>query len=107
MSYERMRVLCMFDLPMETSREQKAYREFRKALLTNGFTMLQYSIYQRAVPNRQATKKYEHILKKYIPENGEIRLLYVTEKQFNDMGLLIGTRSKQEEIVGENKLVAI
>lgn len=107
MSYERMRVLCMFDLPMETAKEKKDYREFRKLLLENGFTMLQYSIYQRAVPNRQATKKYERILKKKIPVNGEIRLMYITEKQFNDMDLLIGSRSKQEEIVGDNKLVAI
>lgn len=107
MSYERMRVLCMFDLPMETPKEKKEYREFRKLLLSQGFSMLQYSIYQRAVPNRQATKKYENILKRALPENGEIRLLYVTEKQFNDMAFLVGTKSKQEEIVADNKMVVI
>ena len=102
-----MRVLCMFDLPMETPKEKKDYREFRKLLLSQGFTMLQYSIYQKAVPNRQSTKKYESILKKSLPENGEIRLLYVTEKQFNDMTFLMGSKSKQEELVADNKMVVI
>lgn len=51
MSYEKMRVFCMFDLPTDTAKEQKQYRIFRKGLIANGFTMLQYSVYQRPVPN--------------------------------------------------------
>lgn len=107
MRYQRMRILCLFDLPVETKKEQKEYREFRKALISNGFHMLQYSVYYRVVPNRSIGKKYETILKKSIPEGGEIRLLYVSEKQFEDMQILVGHRSAQEIIVGKNKLVVI
>lgn len=107
MSYERMRVFCMFDLPVETSKEQKQYRIFRKGLIANGFTMLQYSVYQRMVPNRRAGQKYEAIIKKFIPESGDVRLIYISEKQYNDMKLLVGDRSRQEEIVANKKMVII
>lgn len=105
--FEQLRLLCMFDLPTETDREKKEYRIFRKQLLENGFSMLQYSIYYRTLPNRSSLKKYETILRKSLPGHGNIRLLYVTENQFQDMLLLTGHRSKQEEIVGINRLVVI
>ncbi|MCQ9210356.1 CRISPR-associated endonuclease Cas2 [Granulicatella seriolae] len=107
MRFEQLRLLCMFDLPMETPREQKDYRIFRKSLLENGFTMMQYSIYYRTLPNRSALKKFEDILKKKVPKNGNIRLIYVTENQFQEMLLLSGNRSRQEAVVGINRLVVI
>lgn len=107
MRYQRMRILCMFDLPSETKQEQRSYRLFRKELLANGFLMLQYSIYYRTVPNRSAGKKYETILKRMVPRTGEVRLLYVSEKQFNDMAFLVGEKSHQEETIGNQKLVVI
>lgn len=107
MRYQQMRILCMFDLPMETKREQRAYRMFRKELLANGFVMLQYSIYYRTVPNRSAGTKYESILKRMIPKTGEVRLLYVSEKQFSEMQLLVGVRGHQEEVIGNQRLVVI
>lgn len=107
MWYEHVRLICMFDLPSETPKEQKEYRIFRKHLLENGFQMLQYSIYYRTLPNRSALKKYESIIKYKAPSYGNIRLLYVTETQFQDMLLITGVRSRQEEIIGINRLVVI
>lgn len=97
----------MFDLPMETSAEQRQYRIFRKALIKNGFSMLQYSVYYRAIPNRSASKKYENNLKYFLPQGGEIRLLSVSEKQFSEMKILVGHHSQQEVIVGNKKMVII
>ena len=48
-----MRMLCMFDLPVELSDERKAYREFRKNLIKEGFIMMQYSVYVRTCPSRE------------------------------------------------------
>lgn len=42
-----MRLLLMFDLPVETVAERRAYRKFRKFLIDEGFIMHQYSIYSR------------------------------------------------------------
>ena len=103
----QVRLLCMFDLPCETESEKRDYRIFRKHLLSNGFVMLQYSIYYRTLPNRSALKKYETILKKHLPKYGNIRLLYVSETQFQGMLLLNGSMDFQEKIVGNNRLVIV
>jgi CRISPR-associated protein Cas2 len=102
-----MRILCFFDLPMDTPQERKKYRLFRKELLSQGFIMLQFSVYYRTVPNRSAGKKFESLLTRAIPTHGEIRLLYVSEKQFSEMLLLVGEKTKQETIISDNKLVVI
>ena len=52
MRYDAMRLLCFFDLPMETAQEKRQYRLFRKELIANGFEMLQFSVYYRTCPNR-------------------------------------------------------
>lgn len=107
MRYQEMRILCMFDLPMETKKQQRQYRYFRKNLLQNGFSMLQYSVYYRIVPNRSAGNKFETLIRKSLPSSGNVRLLYVSEKQFDDMKLLVGQKTIQEQTVGSEKMVII
>ena len=107
MRYDVMRVLCFFDLPVETAKEKRDYRYFRKHLLENGFMMLQYSVYVRTCPNREFAKKYYKRLQAEAPLNGNIRLLMVTEKQFDDMHFIVGTQTHQEEVIGDNRLVVI
>ena len=43
--YRIMWVLVLFDLPTETKKERKAYADFRKRIMADGFTMFQFSIY--------------------------------------------------------------
>ena len=45
--YRVMWVMVFFDLPTETKKERKLYAEFRKKLISDGFTMFQFSIYVR------------------------------------------------------------
>ena len=52
MKYKVMRMICMFDLPVETDKEKRIYRIFRKELIKEGFLMMQYSVYVRTCPNR-------------------------------------------------------
>lgn len=42
-----MRLIVMFDVPMDTSDQRRAYRHFHKALIREGFLMMQYSTYVR------------------------------------------------------------
>ena len=107
MRYAAMRLLCLFDLPMETAQEKRTYRNFRKELITNGFEMLQFSVYYRTCPNRSfANKFYKRLQQSNLPA-GNVRLLAVTEKQFSEMTLIVGGKTKQEEVVSDNKLVVI
>ena len=40
MSYRFMRLFVMFDLPVDTPQQKRAYRQFRKYLTKNGFVMM-------------------------------------------------------------------
>ncbi|MGF0112818.1 CRISPR-associated endonuclease Cas2 [Streptococcus sp. SGI.013] len=107
MRYQAMRLLCFFDLPTETPQDKRVYRQFRKELLANGFEMLQFSVYYRTCPNRSFANKFYKRLKMSNLPAGNVRLLAVTEKQFSEMVLIVGGKTKQEEVVSNHKLVII
>lgn len=85
-----MRLMVMFDLPVETSQQRRAYRVFRKKLIQEGFLMIQYSVYVRVCVNRKAAQFMEKRISNFLPENGLVQTLMLTEKQYNDMHFLLG-----------------
>ena len=88
-----MRLLLMFDLPVETVAERRAYRKFRKFLIDEGFIMHQYSIYSKILLNASAKEAILERIKPFIPNNGLITVLSITEKQFSRMIYLVGEMS--------------
>ena len=86
---------------------ERAYRLFRKSLIQEGFVMVQYSVYVRVCPSREYAKRIEQRIKKITPLQGNVRLLCVTEKQYTDMKLLVGSRSTSETAVGTERLIVI
>lgn len=97
----------MFDLPVETDSEKREYRAFRKNLIREGFVMMQYSVYVRVCPSREYAKRLESRIKKFVPQEGNVRLLCVTEKQYSDMKLLVGSRTTAETAIGTERLIVI
>ena len=85
-------MILMFDMPTETVEERKAYRKFRKFLLSEGFIMHQFSIYSKLLLNNSAHKAMIDRLQANNPKKGNITLLTVTEKQFARMIYLNGER---------------
>ncbi|MGL5041508.1 MAG: CRISPR-associated endonuclease Cas2 [Culicoidibacterales bacterium] len=100
-----MRILVMFDLPVETSTQQKSYRDFRKFLLTSGFIMEQYSVYTKLVLNSSVMKSVYKRVEAKVPAKGKIQMLSVTEKQYADMIYLIG--EKQSVIIDTTERTTI
>ena len=92
MSYRYMRMILMFDMPVETAEERKAYRKFRKFLIKEGFIMHQFSVYSKLLLNNSANNALLERLKVNNPKKGSITLLTVTEKQFSRMIYLNGER---------------
>lgn len=90
MRYRIMRLMVMFDLPTETSKQRREYRIFRKKLINEGFLMVQYSVYVRVCLNRKSAKFMEKRVSAFLPENGLVQTLMLTEKQYNDMHFLLG-----------------
>lgn len=94
MSYRFMRMLLMFDLPVETESDRKAYRKFRRFLLGEGFVMHQFSVYSKLLLNSTASNAMVARLKENNPKKGLITVLTVTEKQFARMLYLHGSRDE-------------
>ncbi len=88
--YQIMWIFVFFDLPTETKRERKIYADFRKNLLRDGFTMFQFSIYLRHCPSRENADVHIKRVKQWLPKEGYIGILLVTDKQFSQMELFRG-----------------
>lgn len=106
MSYRFMRILVFFDLPTITPENMRNYRLFRKALLKNGFFMMQESVYCRMVLNQSIEKSAIDAIRKAKPPEGLVQILYVTEKQFSKMEYLVGKANK-EVIDSDERLIIL
>ena len=102
-----MRVLVFFDLPTGTKAERKAYAKFRKNLINDGFEMLQYSVYCRITQNHDDANKYVTSVKRYLPKKGAVRLMKITEKQYQAMQVLVGEQTAGEKFLSPADLVEL
>ena len=85
--YRVMWVLVLFDLPTETKKERKVYGQFRKKLISDGFTMFQFSIYLRHCPSAENADTHIRRVRSMLPEYGKVGILRITDKQFGEMEL--------------------
>lgn len=100
-----MRVMIMFDLPTTTKEDVRIYTKFRKQLINEGFLMLQYSIYMKSCLNKEAATGVVKKIKKYIPQDGHVRALIITEKQYEKMIILVGEEDRNLDILGDNRMI--
>ncbi|WP_333593322.1 CRISPR-associated endonuclease Cas2 [Aminobacterium colombiense] len=92
-----MWVIAMFDLPVDTGENRKAYTTFRKKLLNEGFMMLQFSVYARFCSSHDSASTYRARIKKVLPPNGQVRLIYLTDHQFGRMEVFNGKKRTSPE----------
>lgn len=95
-----MRMMVFFDLPVQTKKQRRDATQFRKFLLKDGYYMLQYSVYVRICNGMDNVALHKARLHSNVPANGSVRLMVVTEKQYESMDLLLG-RFCQEEITSQ------
>ncbi len=88
--YRIMWSLVMFDLPMGTRRERRAYTRFRNFLLDEGFEQAQLSVYMRFFGGREAVEAQIKRIRKNLPGTGRVHILTITDKQFGDMVCFTG-----------------
>lgn len=102
-----MRLLVFFDLPVSTRKKRKEYTEFRRFLIKSGFYMLQYSVYSRVTRNYDDAGKYKRQIERNLPPEGNVRVMIVTEKQYEGMELLLGEKMKDERYLDTEETVVI
>jgi len=89
-----MWVVVLFDLPVDTKAARRQYALFRKALLKDGFTMLQFSVYARHSPSEENAHVHIRRVERQVPPDGEVRILTITDKQFERMQIYWGKMRK-------------
>ena len=99
-----MRSIVIFDLPVKTKKERRLATQFRKALLDDGFEMLQFSVYTRICQNRDNADTHLNRIKRVAPGKGSIRFLMITENQYADMKVVTGEKNAQETKVTQEQL---
>ena len=92
-----MRILVFFDLPVKTPSERREATRFRNFLLKDGYFMIQFSVYARVCNGNDAVEKHRARLRCHLPDNGSIRMLVVTEKQYESIEILLGNLTQADD----------
>lgn len=89
-----MWLFVFFDLPVTTKKERKLASGFRKNLLKDGFSMMQFSVYNRHCASKESADVHIQRVKTFVPEKGQVSILEVTDKQYGNIYNFWGSKSK-------------
>ncbi len=95
--YRFMWLAVMFDLPVDTKKARRAYTQFRNGLIKDGFTRMQYSVYIRHCASQENADVHIQRVQHMVPDDGEVRIITFTDKQFERMRVFWGKRRKPPE----------
>jgi CRISPR-associated protein Cas2 len=95
--YRFMWLFVMFDLPVETKADRKNYAQFRNRLLKDGFVMMQFSVYVRHCASEENADVHTNRINGNVPPYGEVRILRVTDKQYERMAVFWGKNRNPPE----------
>ena len=96
-----MWVMVFFDLPTKTKTDRKNYTNFRKKIMKDGFTQMQYSIYLRHCASKENANIHLKRVKSALPPYGTISILKVTDKQFEQIETFKNRKSKDPPLGGQ------
>ena len=96
-AYRIMWLFVFFDLPTETKKDRRNAQQFRKNLLRNGFTMMQFSVYLRHSASSESADVHEKRIKRLLPPLGKVAILRITDKQYGNMMNFWGKLEKPKE----------
>jgi CRISPR-associated protein Cas2 len=95
--WRRVWLIVLFDLPVKTRADKFNYRSFHHGLLKDGFNRIQFSVYTRFCPSIENMEVHESRVKAQIPPEGEVRMLVITDKQYERMRIFRGKRKQKPE----------
>ncbi|MFN3529896.1 MAG: CRISPR-associated endonuclease Cas2 [Bacteroidia bacterium] len=81
-AYQTMWLYVFFDLPVNTDIHRKRYARFRKNLMRDGFTMVQFSVYHRHCASPESVDVHKKRIKAMVPSEGMVSVMAITDKQF-------------------------
>lgn len=69
--------------------------------------MIQFSVYSRVTRNSDDAAKHKALIRRNLPPEGSVRVMTVTEKQYESMDLLIGDCTSDEKFLDTNDILMI
>lgn len=90
--YRSVWIVTLFDLPTDSKKARRNYTRFRKFLLDDGFTQMQYSVYIRHCASEANGRVHADRVRAALPPDGEVRVLTITDKQFGRMQVFLGKK---------------
>ncbi len=96
-----MRILVILS-PTDKWGTKTEYTALRIFLLRDGYLRIAPEVFMRITPTRRASEKHFRRLEEYAPKSGTVRVLRLTEKQYENIYLLTGSPDYQEKTVGRN-----
>ena len=90
-----MFLLVSFDLPRDTRDERKIAAKYRTSLLELGFSMKQFSLYERFVSDSTKKDRILTILREEIPDTGSITLYVLPDEVNNNQVTILGKEKKK------------
>ena len=91
--YKYMWIYVMFDLPTNTKQQRRNAALFRKMLVKDGFSMLQYSVYIRHCASFANSDVHIKRVKNAVPAEGIVSVLRITDRQFGDTCTFVGQKA--------------
>ena len=92
-----MRIIIWFDLPVKTASQRHYATKFRNFLLKDGFCMMQWSVYSRLCNGMDSVETHKRRIKENLPPKGSVRLLTLTEKQYESIYILLGAHASCDD----------
>ena len=78
-------IMVLFDLPMDTAEERKAYHQFRSALKRGGYCYFHDSVYIKLLRNISSCKGEVEAVRQAAPEEGSVRALPMNMNVFQGL----------------------
>ena len=106
-SYRQMKIILFYDLPTTTKADRSNFAKFRVNIEKLGFHMMQESVYIKHTYNHDWTDRIKIKLRAILPPQGDIRMLSITNKQYDGIEIMKGGKSLQELILNDSDLIII
>ena len=90
-----MWVLAVFDCPVTTKDEVRAYTQFRRQLMQENFIQHQYSVYLKHFATMSAAQAEIDRLKPAVPEGAHVAFFMLTDKQYGLTREFFGKNAKK------------
>lgn len=99
-----MMLLLSFDLPRTTKLERRQATKYHNKLISLGFSMKQFSLYEREIYNFKIRDEILDVLRSELPDTGAITV-YSLPDEINNAQITILGKDSTHQITKQPKLI--